>query len=204
MEETFRYRIPITKWVKANILGWAAGLVCIVIITWLVTGLGIHELHEGWGVIGLVFGCSIGLFQWLTLRRILPIHRNWIRDSALGIGIPFLIADAIVYFFKFNSESIYDFIIPIASGGFLAGLLQYKYVKPFSDRPSWWILISITGWLLAVLAFYCISWLEVSVHGQFFQFVVDALIFMIGVILFGLVTGICLNKVLSKQKPKNV
>lgn len=98
-------------WIVASVLGMAVGLTAGVILVEQIaratTGgqpnfrtLGIAARAVSFGTIGVMAGASLGLSQWLVLRRHVLDCRNWIVVNvwSLGVGLASgsLLADALV------------------------------------------------------------------------------------------------------------
>jgi len=98
-------------WIVASVLGMAVGLTVGVVLVEqtgrALTGgplnfrmLGATARAASFGTIGIFAGASLGLCQWLVLRRRTPCCRSWIAVNAwsLGVGLASgsLLADAVV------------------------------------------------------------------------------------------------------------
>jgi hypothetical protein len=119
-------------WIVASLLGMALGLTVGVVLVEQIgralTGgplnfrmLGPAARAASFGTIGVMAGASLGLFQWLVLRRQAPGCRNWIVVNAwsLGLGLASgsLLADALVA----RSGSLVSVGILLVIGGGIAG-----------------------------------------------------------------------------------
>src|ERR1700740_3062167 len=87
-------------WIVASVLGMAVGLTFGVIVVEQMARatiggqpnfrtLGIAARAASFGTIGVMAGASLGLSQWLVLRRHAPNCRNWIVVNiwSLGVGL---------------------------------------------------------------------------------------------------------------------
>ena len=71
-------------WVLATIGGWLLGLLVILLSGWLnIWGSELIDIDFAFIVLGL----SIGVAQWLLLRRRLPQAGWWIGGNAVGWGL---------------------------------------------------------------------------------------------------------------------
>lgn len=79
-----RYLARMGGWVLATADGWILGLVLIVTASWLNPW---PQVPLDFGLSFLVLGLSIGVLQWLLLRRRLPRAGWWVPASLLGWGL---------------------------------------------------------------------------------------------------------------------
>jgi len=93
-------------WTIANIAGFAVGYVLTSLVGESLGSLvdpGLN-LIVGEGTIedasGAVLGLAIGLAQWLVLRRALPRLRWWLVASAVGVGLGYGSAAAVLELFE--------------------------------------------------------------------------------------------------------
>jgi hypothetical protein len=124
-------------WVIVSALGMAVGLTAGVTLVEQVGRafvggpinfrmLGIAARAASFGAIGVVGGASLGLAQWLVLRRHAPSCKRWIRVNAwslgLGLACGSLLADALVT----KSGSLASIIILLVIGSGVAGACTAK------------------------------------------------------------------------------
>src|SRR5215469_4088865 len=124
-------------WIVASVLGMAVGLTAGVILVEQIARatsagqpnfrmLGIVARAASFGTIGAIAGASLGLSQWLVLRRYVRDCRNWIAVNAwsLGVGLASgsLLADALVP----RSGSVPSVGILLVVGGSVVGASTAK------------------------------------------------------------------------------
>jgi hypothetical protein len=84
-------------WILASVLGMAVGLTVGVILVEQIARatiggqpnfrtLGVAARAASFGTIGVMAGASLGLSQWLVLRRHVPDCRNWIAVNIWSLG----------------------------------------------------------------------------------------------------------------------
>ncbi len=81
----------------------------------------------------LVLGGSIGLLQWLVLRRLVPNVGRWALSTAVG----------------FMAGS---FAYPLLFMGIGVGLLQWLVLRRDLNKAGWWPLLSAVAWPVGYVA----------------------------------------------------
>lgn len=124
-------------WIVASVLGMAVGLTFGVIVVEQIARatiggqpnfrtLGITARAASFGTIGVVAGASLGLSQWLVLRRHALNCRNWIVVNiwslSVGLASGSLLADALVA----RSGSSASVVILLVVGSGVAGVSTAK------------------------------------------------------------------------------
>jgi len=119
-------------WIVASALGMAVGLTAGVTLVEQVGRavmggqvnfrmLGVAARAASFGTIGMMAGASLGLAQWLVLRRHAATCKSWISVNALslaaGLASGSLLADVLVA----RSSSVASIGIMLAIGSTLAG-----------------------------------------------------------------------------------
>ena len=132
-------------WVAASALGMALGLTAGVTLVEQVGRalaggpvnfrmLGVAARAVSFGAIGIVGGGSLGLAQWLVLRRHAPNCKRWIRVNAWSLGAGLaggsLLADTLVR----RPGSLVSTIILLVIGSGLAGARTAKALTEIFSR----------------------------------------------------------------------
>ena len=143
------------KWVTANGLGWLVGAIGAIILSHLV--VNIFYPKETNLIVGLCIGAGVGYAQWFVLKGIFKISSLWGLVCTVCMGIPFIafvIMDENGYkFSSFNGDD--EFLYRLVFGliiGFVIGLLQVQFLKPYLKKAVWWIAASSIGWGICFLA----------------------------------------------------
>ena len=105
--------------------------------------------------LGILFGVTIGFFQWLVLRRHISRACWWIvaTIAGLGLGTP-LAAVAQHDIFDNNfwvAAPLYLMLIAATVPGIVVGLLQRLVLQRHFDRTWWWILSSALTWPVSLV-----------------------------------------------------
>jgi uncharacterized integral membrane protein len=123
---TMRFERPQVEW--RVWLGWMLACVASVAVTLTVTGAMVRagSLNAAvvWAVFGSVIGASLGLMQWLVLRRQIPQAYLWVLASALG--------GAVI--------------------GAVLGIMQWLVLRRRVSRAYVWVLVSIVSFALGLSA----------------------------------------------------
>ena len=129
-------------------LGWMLACVASAAVALTVTGAMVSagRLNAAvvWAVFGLVIGASLGITQWLVLRRQIPQAHMWVLASAMG-GI---------------AVGVLGFVMGEAVGGPVGGsvigaalgIMQWLVLRRLISRAYVWVLASIVGFALGLTA----------------------------------------------------
>ncbi len=151
-------------WVLATAVGWAGGW---AVITW--------ASHLYWGIgVGIdvafvayvVLGTTVGIMQWLVLRRRVPRSGLWILACAVSITTGSYVSQVMW---------MYDIIVFGAVFGVLVGITQWSVMRRWVHRAGWWVPASVIGWVL--------GWFATSA-GDFAAFLIGG--------IAGIITGFAL------------
>jgi len=180
-----RRNFPIKKWLIYNFFGWLTGILFVLILSSGFDAIGIEDV-QFFVAIGIGFG--IGTAQWIVLKRITNIKKNWITVTVLGLTIPFLIADTLRYFELLNLQSL---LIPICVGigSLLVGFLQSKLLVKYGIEIFNWVLISFFSWTLIALAVYSIEFTRLISQNVWFGFTINLILLISGGVILGIITG---------------
>ncbi len=127
-EATFDWVVWI-QWVLACTVGWLVG----------------------WGLLGqLSLGLTIGLGQWLVLRRQYPGQAPgwWILASTVG----WLASWAVIVsglLIPPNPGSVETLLASTVIGAIM-GVAQWLVLRRLVYRAGWWVMASVVGWVVAL------------------------------------------------------
>lgn len=186
--------LTINRWTKSTFWGWLLGIVLIIGLSSLLDSMGIEDMQF---YVGLGMGAGVGGTQWLLLRKLLPMSKNWIWFSAAGMGIPFIVLDMVL-----TKSFTYKMPIGAVLGAILVGFLQFLLLKQHSEKASLWIWSSIAGWTLAVLAVLTIDYtkhLTPYIQSNLLLALLNLLLILLGGIILGVITGFTLKKILKEN-----
>jgi hypothetical protein len=114
------------RWVLATTLGWAAG--------WALSGY----LTE------FVIGLTVGLAQWVILRKQVQHSEWWILASALGWGAGRVLVDVML--------TPQDVILVGGILGAALGTAQWLVLRHHVIQSWWWIVVSALSWGVGLTA----------------------------------------------------
>lgn len=160
-------------WTTANIVGWVIGFyVCEALKTFLTTFL----------VDGLVIGASVGIAQWLVLRRRIASIRWWVLVSIVGFGVGNAIGEASLQ----GIPAVVGHGLSGAMIGVSIGAAQWLVLRRHVPRARWWVPANVLAW---VLGWSIISLVEES---MVWPILVVYIAGAIGAAVAGAITGMAL------------
>lgn len=180
-----KLNFPMKKWLIAGFLGWLFGTILVLILSSTLDVLGVENVQF---FIAIGIGLGIGTAQWVVLRTFTDINKKWIRVTALGLTLPFLIADLLNYLGILNLKSL---LIPVclAIGSLIVGLYQSKLLKKYQIMKYKWIILSFYSWGLIALAIYSMEFTDLISENVWIGFVINLVLLLSGGIILGITTG---------------
>lgn len=118
-------------------------------------GIGLSMAAEG--VVGeivssVAFGLTVGLAQWVILRRLFQGVGWWILASTLAAPLGMAASNA-VHFALLNSNALYLMnSLGFAALGLVVGIAQWWVLRGHLRKAGWWVLASSAGWFVGGLA----------------------------------------------------
>ncbi len=128
-------------WLLATAVGWAGGWAVINWASHLYWGIGVGI--DVAFVAYVVLGTTVGIMQWLVLRRRVPRSGLWILACAVSITTGSYVSQVMW---------MYDIIVFGAVFGVLVGITQWSVMRRWVHRAGWWVLASVIGWVLGWFA----------------------------------------------------
>ena len=156
--EQSSHRFQLGAWVVTSTIGWTVGL-ALGSATSNTIAFTFHEnvgLELWWlGVSGAMAGASVGLMQWLILRRQLSRAGWWVLASIVGGAVGFSLAGR----FPLNPTVGFGPIGPVGrlhgdvtavavlgiQIGAPLGIVQWFVLRQRFFRAGWWLLANIVG-----------------------------------------------------------
>jgi hypothetical protein len=199
-------------WVAASTVGWFVGFIMAFII-----GLLIAELFDiEWLtdlVMGIMFGIGVGVLQWVVLWIFLELQSVgigagelkwpvlwrriagagwWVLGSAAA-GAAISQGDLASYYESLSFGTLLRYIVVVALGGAVAGILQWLVLRSQVSRAGWWVLASTVGWALGI-ALWDAGWDAGTAYGT--------VLLVGGPLVLGVVTGAALVWLLRQPVPE--
>ncbi len=156
-------------WVLASTVGLAVGMVVrplafYVVGAWLTWGGGIEVVFALDDVVayevavvlsGALGGTSVGIAQWLVLRRRVARAGWWVLASSVGLAVGMVVGPDII---PDLSRAEPTFVVGIAQvalrgvrDGASMGIAQWLVLRRRVARGGWWVLASTVGLAVGVL-----------------------------------------------------
>jgi hypothetical protein len=128
---------------SCHVGGWLLGVPIIILLALVGEAVGIGGSDV---LVGAGMGVGTGLMQGRVIGGVIHKSAPWFWSSAVGLAIPFLVADIS------NAAGwgiVYSLPIFVALGGLIAGGWQTLILRPHVRQPWSWVLASALGWTLA-------------------------------------------------------
>jgi len=147
-------------WMLLSTVGWAIGFFMGFVLGSIISeGIFGSDVLIGeilaYFMFGAALGSVVGLMQWFVLRRQISRSGWWILASAAGlavvIGAAIVVARLTDYSEGLDSFAVlFRWIVVMALGGAVIGMLQRPILRQRVSRASWWVLASTLGWALSI------------------------------------------------------
>jgi hypothetical protein len=168
-EATKKQRRFMVEWSILNLLGWIIGLVLVLLIAYNLETIKHFVWVRGWAtdfrkewtgeaaLIWFPFGLSLGIFQWLKLRRIGINLFMWTFASLIGFTAFISLFSWVEKFGSFDYQMKYGIpywivtlglALSLPIGGFMFGGLQLLVLRNRVARSTQWIRAYVFGSLL--------------------------------------------------------
>jgi hypothetical protein len=92
-----------------------------------------------------IHGVSIGLTQWLVLRRQIRQAGWWIVASILGWGLGLALVESLIKIIDWPFGSVVGW----SMAGMVIGTMQWLVLHRQVPRARWWILANTVGWIVS-------------------------------------------------------
>ena len=197
------------KWILVNalvlILGYIVSGFFVLLINEVIFGLTMSE----WGTpfeqsimqiaAGTVIGISMGITQWLLLRKVFDVSLFWLYSVAIGFIIIELIAGIILWKLNINRGEL-SFIefnalahaLILAITGLLIGMIQLPLLRKHYSGSVYWVIASTLAWGISIL---------ITVIDQESELAL-LITFIIGAFLYGAITGATLMWIMRPKELK--
>lgn len=174
---------------RATFFGWALGFVMILVLIGI---LGLAGLGDAQFPVGLGMGAGVGLLQARLIARHVG-RRRWAAASAAGMALPFIASDLAGAMAVPLRHSL---PVAVVSGGFVAGVMQWRLLAKRSGAAAWWIPASVMGRALAASTVAFNERFLPKIPGLVGALLYVAVI-LAGGILLGAATGPALRRILE-------
>jgi hypothetical protein len=172
-------------WTAATIVGWIIGYLInnLIIAAFNFTEEAVTQSDRPELIIASILalvsmGLSVGVFQWLVLRREVPASTLWAPATTLGFAVG-------IWF-------------GLAFMGLGTGLAQWWVVRKTFSKGSWWPTISAVIWPLGYLAGGAVGGALIPVTNS--QLLAGGIGILVTGLIVGAVTGAVLLWMLREQR----
>ena len=143
-------------WTFATIFGLILGIAISLIV--IITISKITNFHEDTianYIILPIIGFSVGIFQWLMLRKHVSWARMWIWVTTAGWVISFPLAFSIYTWLKSISGIMITYAwektIQATLIAIFIGFIQWLLLRRHISGSGWWVFANVIGWNAASL-----------------------------------------------------
>ena len=168
-------------WVLASTVGFILGFV-------------VAKATFGSGALaGIVDGASLGIAQWLVLRRYIARAGWWVLASIVGLAVGFGVCAAVRFAGGFAEDVGFAMAGAVAGTviGASLGIAQWLVLRRHIARAGWWVLASAVG----VATFETVDFAMLFDAGR---------VFLVGVAAYGAITGGVLVWLLRQPKAEEI
>ncbi|HRY33875.1 MAG TPA: hypothetical protein P5531_12985 [Bacteroidales bacterium] len=139
---------------------------------------------------GLILALGTAWLQWELLHQHISLSVFWVWSLMIGFVLAESVAGIVLWKLEicrgliniFNTNVHYPEALIFALAGFIAGMIQFRLLKPFYRNRFFWIIASTFGWAVFILSSY-----------------LGRLGFILGAVLYGVLTGLAFY---GLMKPK--
>ena len=207
-QEKFRFW---TNWTLLSLgiipLSYIISLIAVLLVH---GAFGFNQLEEGTHLSqtvmqiagGAVIGLGTGIYQRALLRKMFNVSSSWIYTLVIGFVITELIVCIILWQLDINRYQL-RFIelnplpeaLIFACAGLMIGLFQWTILRRYFFKSGYWVLASTIGWGICILI--NILWFVPFIRNSILAVV---MVFSLGALLYGAITGATLMWVLQPKK----
>jgi hypothetical protein len=145
----------------------------------------------------ILFGSSIGFIQWRLLRKTYSIPSSWIYLVPAGMVLTELVAGILLWEmginrgeFAFWENNPIPHALIASIYGLIIGLFQFSIIRRHFFKGAFWILASTLAWGVSIIL------TAINVTNDIFLLIT----FVIGILVYGLMTGGVLMWILKPRK----
>lgn len=168
-------------WLLWSVVSFAGLLVDRILFRGTVVAPSIITFMEGWigtegvqlrvfevvtsGLLGLIDGLLLGLFQWIAIKRKLVGARIWILATSLGLAVGFITFWSLIILFVSDRSLLGDpsdwaFGIGLLDSiltGTTLGFAQWLVLRKKVAKAEWWVAATLFGMVAAWLVRWFVS-----------------------------------------------
>ena len=165
-----------------GLIGYLMGISISFIVSAAVKNIVIG-LASGGAIFGVLIGVLIGVLQALVMRQSGFLVKRWGVVTALGFTI-----EGVVGIFAGNYGDNNFIFVP----GIVVGILQWLLLRNQVFSAFWWVVASISGGVVAVVINKAVIYFLGNAYTVFGC--------ILGLIAFGIITGVALGKLYESPK----
>lgn len=181
-------RFPL-RFTAATLAGWGIGIALVVA---LAQGCELVGLEGVQCITGIGVGAGVGWMQGRSVSRWVGGVRPWLLATTVGMGAPFVATDLVAA--ATGGEPALP--VGVVLGALFAGLLQTRALRPHTPRALRWIAVSLAAWGVALTSVLLSGVVSQFVPSRGIALAAVLATWAVGGVLFGLVQGAGLARIL--------
>jgi hypothetical protein len=139
------------RWIVASSIGWAAGLASGELLTLGAAKIPWINPDRFFGFAALIsLGISLGITQWIVMRRYIPRPARWVAASLTGYLLCLLIL-AGGNLVKLRRIGVWDDVLLLGLLGSAIGACQWWILRKYYRKAGLWVLATAAGFLVFVI-----------------------------------------------------
>lgn len=111
---------------------------------------------------GLILALGTGILQRELLKKYCRVSFFWVASLIIGFLAAELVAGIVLWRLEilrgliniFNTDVHFPESLIFALAGLIAGMIQFRLLKPYYNKRLYWILASTLGWTFFILSTY--------------------------------------------------
>jgi hypothetical protein len=142
----------LARWIAATSTGWAAGLGAGMLLTWVATWLPWMNEDRVFGYATLIsLGLTLGLAQWVVLRRYISQPFRWVTATLIGylLCVIIIISSNLA---ALGGMGVWNNVLLLGLLGTAIGMSQWWILRRHYRSAGWWVLATAAG-------FICFLWI---------------------------------------------
>jgi hypothetical protein len=138
---------------------------------------------------------GVGILQRELLKKRFPVSFSWVLSLMIGFVVAESVAGIVLWKLEIyrgminilNTDVHYPESLIFAFAGLIAGIIQFRLLKPYFKKRFYWILSSVLGWAALILSTY------LSLVG-----------IILGIALYGAITGFALYRIMESKNQVDI
>ncbi|HRY32696.1 MAG TPA: hypothetical protein P5531_06985 [Bacteroidales bacterium] len=188
---------------------WALNHTWIILFSYFISMIVLLFIHDAFGFSmaddgtylsnavmhigsGFVLALGTGIMQRELLKKHIRISSFWVVSLIIGFVVAEITAGIVLWKLEiyrgliniFNTDVHFPESLIFALAGLIAGIIQFRLLKPYYNNRFYWIIASAMGWALLILSTY-----------------ISPFALILGAMLYGAITGLAFYRIMESKAP---